>query len=31
MALRYINELLARGVLGRLEDGGRSMGYFFVK
>ena len=26
-ALRDINDLLARGVLRRLEDGGRSTGY----
>jgi len=30
-ALRDINDLLARGVLGRLEDGGRSKGYLLVK
>ncbi len=30
-ALRDINDLLARGVLGRLEGGGRSTGYFLVK
>lgn len=30
-ALRDINDLLARGVLGRLEGGGRSTGYLLVK
>ena len=30
-ALRDINDLLARGVLGRLEGGGRSTGYVLVK
>jgi Fic family protein len=30
-ALRDINDLLTRGVLGRLEGGGRSTGYFLVK
>ena len=30
-ALRDINDLLARGVLDRLEGGGRSTGYLLVK
>jgi len=30
-ALRDINDLLARGVLRKLEGGGRSRGYFLVK
>jgi Fic family protein len=30
-ALRDINDLLARGVLGKLEGGGRSTGYLLVK
>ena len=30
-ALRDINDLLARGVLRRLEGGGRSTGYELVK
>ena len=30
-ALRGINNLLARGVLGRLDGGGRSTGYVLVK
>jgi Fic family protein len=30
-ALRDINDLLARGVLGRLEGGGRSTGYLLAK
>ena len=30
-ALRDINDLLARGVLRKLEGGGRSTGYFLVK
>ncbi|OYY50410.1 MAG: cell filamentation protein Fic, partial [Polaromonas sp. 39-63-203] len=30
-ALRDINDLLARGVLCRLEGGGRSTGYELVK
>lgn len=30
-ALRDINDLLARGVLGRLEGGGRNTAYFLVK
>ena len=30
-ALRDINDLLARGVLGKLEGGGRSTGYVLVK
>ena len=30
-ALRDINDLMARGVLGRLKGGGRSTGYFLVK
>ena len=30
-ALRDINNLLARGVLGRLEGGGRSTGYLLIK
>ena len=30
-ALRDINDLLARGVLGRLDGGGRSTGYVLVK
>jgi Fic family protein len=30
-ALRDINDLLSRGVLGRLEGGGRSTGYLLVK
>ncbi len=29
--LRGINDLLAQGVLGRLEGGGRSTGYVLVK
>jgi Fic family protein len=30
-ALRDINDLLARGVLRRLEGGGRSTGYVLVR
>lgn len=30
-ALRDINDLLARGVLRKLEDGGRSTGYVLVR
>ena len=30
-ALRDINDLLARGVLGKLDGGGRSTGYVLVK
>ncbi len=30
-ALRGINDLLARGVLGKLEGGGRSTGYLLIK
>ena len=30
-ALRDINDLLARGVLGRVDGGGRSTGYVLVK
>ena len=30
-ALRDINDLLARGVMGRLDGGGRSTGYVVVK